>query len=53
MGAENLRHEAILVNQAAGAVTSLSPDPVKVGDIAGQPAQRRGLLQARWGRWGL
>ena len=27
------------------AVTSLNPDPVKVGDVAGQPAQRRGLLQ--------
>jgi hypothetical protein len=27
------------------AVTSLEPEPVKVGDVAGQPAQRRGLLQ--------
>jgi hypothetical protein len=33
------------MNHAAGAVTSLNPDPVKVGDVAGQPAQRRGLLQ--------
>jgi hypothetical protein len=33
------------MNHAAGAVTSLNPDPVKVGDVAGQRAQRRGLLQ--------
>jgi hypothetical protein len=33
------------MNHAADAVTSLNPDPVKVGDVAGQPAQQRGLLQ--------
>jgi hypothetical protein len=33
------------MNHAAGAVTSLNPDPVKVGDVAGESAQRRGLLQ--------
>ena len=33
------------MNHAAGAVTSLNPEPVKVGDIVGEPAQRRGLLQ--------
>jgi|ERR1022692_1001007 hypothetical protein len=33
------------MNHAADAVTSLNPDPIKVGDVAGQPAQRRGLLQ--------
>ena len=33
MGAENLSHEAILVNQAAGAVTWLNPDPVRVGGL--------------------
>jgi hypothetical protein len=53
VGAENLCHEAILVNQAAGAVTSLNPDPVKVGDVVGQPAQRRGLLQGSGGPVGV
>ena len=33
------------MNHAASAVTSLNPEPVKVGDVAGQRAQRRGLLQ--------
>src|ERR1022692_2042866 len=33
------------MNHAADAVTSLNPDPIKVGEVAGQPAQRRGLLQ--------
>jgi hypothetical protein len=33
------------MNHAADAVTSLNPDPIKVGDVAGQPAQRCGLLQ--------
>src|SRR5450432_338381 len=35
----------MLMNHAADAVTPLNPDPVRVGDVAGQPAQRRGLLQ--------
>ena len=51
VGAENLCHQTILMNHAASAVTSLNPEPVKVGDVAGQRAQRRGLLQARCGRW--
>jgi hypothetical protein len=38
VGAENLCHQAILMNHAADAVTSLNPDPIKVGDVAGQPA---------------
>jgi hypothetical protein len=33
------------MNHAADAVTSLNPDPVKVGDVAGQATQRHGLLQ--------
>jgi hypothetical protein len=33
------------MNHAAGAVTSLNPEPVKAGDVVGKPAQRRGLLQ--------
>jgi len=45
VGAENLCHQAILMNHAAGAVTSLNPEPVKAGDVVGEPAQRRGLLQ--------
>jgi hypothetical protein len=49
VGAENLCHQAILMNNAADAVTSLNPGPVEVGDIAGQSAQRRGLLQGSVG----
>jgi hypothetical protein len=45
VGAENLCHQAILMNHAADAVTSLNPDPIKVGDAVGESAQRRGLLQ--------
>jgi hypothetical protein len=42
------------MDHAADAVTSLNPEPVKVGDVAGQSAQRRSLLQgARCGRWVL
>jgi hypothetical protein len=44
-GAENLCHQAIFMNHGADAVTSLNPDPVKVGDVAGESAQRCGLLQ--------
>ena len=35
VGAENLCDQAILVNQAAGAVTALDPEPVQVGDAVG------------------
>ncbi len=45
VGAETLCHQAMLMSHAACAVGSLNPDPVRVGDVAGQPAQRRGLLQ--------
>jgi len=33
------------MNHAVGAVTSLNPEPVKVGEVVGKPAQRRGLVQ--------
>jgi hypothetical protein len=33
------------MDHAADAVTSLNPEQVKVGDAAGESAQRRGLLQ--------
>jgi hypothetical protein len=33
------------MNHAVGEVTSLNPDPVKVGDVAGHPAQRRSGVQ--------
>jgi hypothetical protein len=38
VGAENLRHQAILMNHAPGAVTPLNPEMVQVGDAAGQRA---------------
>jgi hypothetical protein len=43
-GAENLCHQAILMNHASGAVTPLDPETVQVGDAIGQ-RERRGLLQ--------
>ena len=33
------------MNHAADAVTPLNAEQVKVGDVVGQPTQRRGLLQ--------
>src|SRR5215472_3006424 len=45
VGAENQCHQAILMNHATGAITSLNPELVKVGDVVGERAQRRGLLQ--------
>ena len=38
VGAENLRHQAILMNNAPGAVTPLNPEMVQVGDAVGQRA---------------
>jgi hypothetical protein len=38
VGAENLRHQAILMNHAPGAVTPLNPETVQVGDAVGQRA---------------
>jgi hypothetical protein len=38
VGAENLRHQAILMNHAPGAVTPLNPEMVQAGDAAGQRA---------------
>ena len=45
VGAENLCHQAILVNHASGAVVSLNPEMVQVGYAVGQRAQWRGLLE--------
>ena len=41
--AENLCHQAILVNHASGAVAPLDLEVVQVGDAVGQRAQWRGL----------
>ena len=50
MGAENLCHQAILVNHATSAVTPLDPEMVQVGEPVWQRAERRGLVQGsvRW-----
>ena len=44
VGAENLCHQAILMNHATGAVTPEDADVVQVGDAIWQRAQRRGLV---------
>ena len=45
VGAENLCHQAILMNHAPSAVAPLDPELVQVGDAVWQRAQRRGLVQ--------
>jgi len=45
MGAENLCHQAILMDHAPDAVAPPDADVVQVGDIIWQRAQRRGLVQ--------
>jgi hypothetical protein len=45
VGAENLCHQAILMNHASGTVAPLDPELIQVGDAIGQRAQRRGLVQ--------
>jgi hypothetical protein len=45
VGAENLRHQAILVNHASGAVAAPDPELIQIGDAVGQRAQWRGLVE--------
>src|SRR5260370_31026134 len=45
VGAENICHQAVLMNHASGAVAPLDPELIQVGDAIGQRAQRRGLVQ--------
>jgi hypothetical protein len=45
VGAENLCHQAILMDHASDAVAPPDADVVQVGDIIWQRAQRRGLVQ--------
>jgi hypothetical protein len=45
VGAENLCHQAILMNHPSGTVTPLDPELIQVGDAIGQRAQWRGLVQ--------
>jgi hypothetical protein len=45
MGAENLCHQAILMDHASGAVAALGAEVVQVGDAIWQRAERRGLVQ--------
>jgi hypothetical protein len=45
MGAENLRHQAIFVNHAPGAVAPLDPELIQIRDAVGQLPLRRCLLQ--------
>jgi len=43
--AENLCHQAILINHASGTVAPLDPELIQVGDAIGRRAQWRGLVQ--------
>jgi hypothetical protein len=45
VGAENLCHQAILVDHTSGTVAPLDPEPIQAGDAVGQRMQRRGLVQ--------
>jgi hypothetical protein len=45
VGAENLCHQAILVNHSSGAVAPEDPEVIQVRDAIGQRSQRRGLGQ--------
>ena len=45
MRAENLCHQAILMNHASGAVAPSDTEVVQVGDVIWQRAKRRGLVQ--------
>jgi hypothetical protein len=36
MGAENLRHQAIFVNHAPGAVAPLDPELIQIRDAVGE-----------------
>ena len=44
-GCRNLCHQVIFVEDAASAVTPLDPEMIEVGNVAGQRAERRGLVQ--------
>jgi hypothetical protein len=50
VGAENLCHQAIFVNDAARAVMPPEAELAQVGDAIWQRAQRRGLVQGAVGR---
>lgn len=45
MGADNLCHQVIFVQDATSAVTSLDPEMIQVSNAVGQRAERRGLVQ--------
>ena len=49
MGAENLCHQAILMNHAAGAVAPLNPDLIEAGGAIGWRALRRGVVEGSVG----
>jgi hypothetical protein len=45
VGAENLCHQAIFVDDATRAVVPPDPEVIQVGDAIWQRAERRGLVQ--------
>src|SRR5215469_12438427 len=53
VSAENLCHQAMLMNHASCAVTSLYPQMVQVDDVVGQRAERRGLAEGAVGPVGV
>jgi hypothetical protein len=44
VSAENLCHQAILMDHASGTITPPDPELIQVDDAIGQRAQRRGLV---------
>jgi hypothetical protein len=49
LGAENLCRQAVFMNRASCAVTSLYPEMVQVGDAVRQRTERRGLAESAVG----
>src|SRR5215467_1821258 len=45
VGAENLCHQVIFVEDSAGTVTPPDPEMIQISNAVGQRAQRRGLVQ--------
>jgi len=45
VGAENLCHQVIFVEDAASAVTPPDPEMIQISNAVGQGAERRGLVQ--------
>ena len=45
VGAENLCHQVIFVEDSASTVTPPDPEMIQISNVVGQGAERRGLVQ--------